>query len=194
MKKIFSTIVILIALLTMTTGAAFAGSVLELVGVRNGGGGPTFVFRVTGEFSRSELESGFVTVDGETFPLYCVQQDADTVVCHTSKVVSGHEVVVGFGGARFWDKVPEQSSGKSGNYCYSAWDFWDFTNNQWTDFGPICQDEPAQYGDVSYYDYPAEGIYGSYVEFYDFDVSDNCGPDSVPYYGPAYYYPSCPSN
>ena len=188
MKRVFSTVLVLLTLLALTTGTVFAGSALELVDVRNNEGGPTFIFRVTGEFSQSELDGGFVSVEGgEDFPLYCVQQDADTVVCHTSKKVSGRDVVVGFGGARFWVNVPDVKT-----YCYSVWDWWVFTNFEWTNFGPHCQDTPAAQYDIAYYDIPEYGLYNLWVQFYSYDVSDNCGPDGVPWDGPAYYYPSCP--
>ena len=191
MKRVFSTVLVLLTLLALTTGTVFAGSALELVEVRNDDGGPTFIFRVTGEFSASELEGGFVSVEGgEDYPLYCEQIDADTVVCHTSKKVSAHDVVVGFGGARFWVFVPDVRTGRT--YCYSAWDWWPFTSYEWTDFGPICQDAPAEAGDFSYYSFPEQGIFNAWVVFFTDDVSDECGPDSVPWNGPAYYYPSCP--
>jgi hypothetical protein len=188
MKRIFSTILIVLALLALSTGTVFAGSAMELLEVRNDGAGPTFIFRVIGEFSRSELESGFVHVNGgDDLPLYCAQTDATTVVCHTPKKAGGKDVVVGFGNARFWVFVPETRR----NYCYSVWDWWDFTNYQWTNFGPICQEEPANAYDASTYDIPEQGIYDAPVIFYDYNVSGNCTPP-VPYDGPAYYHPSCP--
>lgn len=187
MKRLFSPI-IATALLAVTAGTAFAGSALELVQVANNGGGPTFTFRVIGDFSDDELAGGFVQVQGgDDFPLYCAQTAPDTVVCHTSKKTGGHNVVVGFGGARFWTDVPEPGPGRM--FCYSAWDWWDFTGFQWTDFGPICQDEPAQLFDEGYYD--LNGV-PQWVVFYDIDVSGNCSPDPVPYDGPAYYFPACP--
>lgn len=189
MKKLFTTTLVLLALLAMNTGTAFAGSALELYKVQNNGGGPTFTFRVVGEFSKDELSSGFVQVDGgDAFPLYCSQTAPDTVVCHASKKVGGHDVVVGFGGARFWQYVPEFVPRSGCKYSYSAWDWW-HTSPTWVDYGPICQDAPAEFFDLAYYEYG-----GSYwdVYFYDWDVSDNCGPDSVPYDGPAYYFPVCP--
>ena len=74
MKKLVLSIFLFFALLVSSTGTAFAGSALELVEVRNDDGQPKFIFRVTGDFSRSELDSGFVQVDGgEYFPLYCAQ-------------------------------------------------------------------------------------------------------------------------
>lgn len=107
MKRIIATALVLTALLALTAGTAFAGSALELLKVQNNGGGPTFTFRVNGEFSSDELVSGFVQVEGgDAFPLYCAQTAPDTVVCHTSKKTGEHNVVVGFGGARFWTKVP----------------------------------------------------------------------------------------
>lgn len=187
MKRAFSSVLVLLVLLALTTTTVFAGSALQLVKVQNNGAGPTFTFQVTGEFSEAELNGGFVQVEGgDAYPLYCVQQDATTVVCHTSKKVGGQNVVVGFGGSRFWTEMPEQYNR---TYCYSAWDYWDFTGYQWTDFGPICQDEPAHEGQEAFYDYPQEDIYGAWVVFFE-DVTGACG-GTVPA-GPAYYYPFCP--
>jgi hypothetical protein len=81
----------------------------------------------------------------------------------------------------------------SDGYCYSIWDWWDFTNYEWTDFGPHCQDEPAAAGNLITYLVPdPNGSFeSSPVEFYEDDVSGYCF-DPVPYYGPAYYFPGCP--
>lgn len=186
MKKIFSTFFVLVALLAMTTGAAFAGSALELVEVRNDEGVPTFVFRVTGEFSKEELESGFVKVGGENFPLYCAQQDEDTVVCHTSKAAAGNDVVVGFGGASFWDRVPEQ--GPAQQFCYPVYDWenagFDFPTG-WALQGTNCQDTEAQFGDFINFYAPD---YSSYYD-YEYLPGDFCGWANP---GEAYYYPFCP--
>jgi hypothetical protein len=120
MKKLLFTSLVLSALLAVTAGTAFAGSALELVHVANNGGGPTFTFRVVGDFSDDELAGGFVQVEGgDDFPLYCSHTASDTVVCHTSKKVGGHNVVVGFGGARFWTDVPEQHIKQA---CYPVYD------------------------------------------------------------------------
>lgn len=194
MKKIFSTFFVLIALLAMTTGAAIAGSALELVSVSNNGAGPTFVFRVTGELSQEELQSGFVSVEGgEDLPLYCAQQDETTVVCHTSKKAGASAVVVGFGGARFWVDVPDETTERAPQFCYPVWSWDASTGFNWTEYGPLCQDAPAVLFDGAYFeDMPANFFFGYYIEFFDVDVSDECGPDSVPYTGPAYYTPACP--
>ncbi|MBN8583198.1 MAG: hypothetical protein J0L96_21215 [Anaerolineae bacterium] len=187
MKRVCFTLLTLVALLAMTTGTAFAGSAMELVEVRNDDGGPTFVFRVIGEFTRAELDAGFVSVDGgEDFPLYCAQTDEDTVVCHASRKIGSSSVVVGFGGARFWVDVPGRKL-----HCYGIWDWWPATNFEWTNMGSHCQEGDAQLGDQVYYNAPEYGVFDASVIFFDYDVSGNCVPP-VPYDGPAYYYPNCP--
>lgn len=145
MKKIFSTFFVLVTLLAMTTGSAFAGSALKLVEVRIDKGVPTFIFSVMGEFSREELESGFVSVQGgEKYPLYCAQRDEETVLCHTSKNARGHAVVVGFGGASFSAKVPDETV-----FCESIYDLdQGLGPNAWAAFGEVCTSEPSELGDT----------------------------------------------
>lgn len=188
MRRFLFTAILLIALLAFSAGTVFAGSAMTLLEVRNDSAGPTFVFSVIGDFSRAELDNGFVHVENEEdLPLYCAQTSPTIVVCHTSKKAGGKNVVVGFGNARFWVRVPEA---RQFQFCYSAWDWYDFTGFQWTDFGPLCNEEP-RFLDVATYDIPEQGIYGAQVWFYDYDVSGNCSPP-VPYDGPAYYHPLCP--
>jgi hypothetical protein len=149
MKRFFVSVLVLAAMLAVTTGTAFAGSALELIEVRNGEGGVTFIFRVTGEFSQDELNSGFVQVEGgDDFPLYCAQRDATTVVCHTTKKTGGSNVVVGFGGARFWTDVPEPAT-----YCYTVYDYNvdDPGFTYWQSGGVYCQNHPAEYQDSIYF-------------------------------------------
>ncbi len=146
MKRFFVSVLVLAALLAITTGTAFAGSALELVEVRNDGAGVTFIFRVTGEFSQDELNSGFVQVEGgDDYPLYCAQQDATRVVCHTSNKAGESNVVVGFGGAKFWTYVPEESAPTQ--YCYTVYDESVPTpSTYWQVQGKYCQDQPAKDG------------------------------------------------
>jgi len=160
MKRFFFSVLVSLTLLALTTGTVFAGSALELVEVRNDGGGPTFVFRVSGEFSESELH-GFVQVEGgDSFPLSCVKTDETTVVCHASKKVGGQNVVVGFGGARFWQHVPEPRSGGGGGgtsqYCYGVYDRYTVVEvgYQWGQYEEICMDIPAVVGDTYEMDSP----------------------------------------
>ena len=88
MKKLFASSFVLLALLAGPTGTALAGSAWELIRVHHDEGGPKFTFHVSGEFSKDELNSGYVTVQGgETYPLYCAQVDAETVICQDRKSV-----------------------------------------------------------------------------------------------------------
>jgi len=142
----------LVIFLTSLAAAPLAGSAISLVDVRNdAGGGVIFIFNVSGEFSRPELK-GFVEVQGAdaNYDLHCTQKDATTVHCTTSRKTGGHNVVVTFGGATFWAYVPEvaptQSPAQPTQYCYSLWDYFEYP--AWVDYGPFCQDTPAQDGDV----------------------------------------------
>lgn len=187
MKKIVFTVFVLLALLAGTTGTAFAGSAWELVKVSNDVGGPKFTFHVNGEFSKDELNSGFVTVEGgETYPLYCVQVDAETVKCHTSKKVGGNNVVVGFGGIRAWVKVPAASEARG--YCYPVYD-WDYgTEAFWALQGNNCQENEAHFGDWIYDFYAPD--WDAYFD-YMYLPGDFCGWADP---GAGYYYPWCPLN
>ncbi len=185
MKRLFWTAVVLTALLAVTAGTAFAGSALELRSVGNNQGGPTFVFRVTGEFSDSEL-TGFVQVQGgDDFPLFCSQTSPTEVVCHASKKVGGHDVVVGFGGARFWTYVKEPGPGRS--FCYPAYDYpGPFSppgTTEWSHFGDVCQEEPA-YEAQSIYMYNPEYASSYFYEYW------GAGVDAFGWANPGegYYY------
>lgn len=195
MKKLLCTTLVLTTLLGLTTGTVFAGSVLELLNVQNNDGGSTFTFRVNGEFSRDELKGGFVEVQGgDAFPLYCAQTAPDTVVCRSSKKIGGHDVVVGFNGARFWTAVPEFIvSPSQSQYCYSVWDYWQFTGNYWFNYGPVCQEEPASGGDITkYFVFNAPGGgFDSTVFFYEYNHAQTCG-DAIAYDGAAYFNFGCP--
>ena len=193
MKRFFFSVLVSLTLLALTTGTVFAGSAVELVSVSNDGGGPTFVFRVSGEFSKGELH-GFAQVEGgDSFPLSCVKTDETTVVCHASKKVGGQNVVVGFGGARFWHRVPEPHNGGGGTsqYCHPVYD-WDYdTKSFWALQGTNCQDSEAQFGDFIYNFYAPD-----WDEYYDYEYrpGDVCGWADP---GAAYYPdwdPECPDD
>lgn len=193
MKRLFLTILMLIALLSMTISAVFADSALELVSVQNNGGGPTFTFRVNGEFSADELAGGFVQVEGGgIFLLYCAKTAPDTVVCHTSKKVGGHDVVIGFGGARFWTDVPEVFI-HTASVCYPAYvlssPYPDFPTETpgfqyWRD---ECTEEEPQDSLFSFQPYYFPGAPSGWNDYFFFLGSD---PGMIPpfqYQGPAYY-------
>lgn len=178
MKKLLIASFLLISLLASTTGVASAGSALELIEVMNHGGGPTFIFRVVGEFSRSELDAGFVSVNnGDDYPLYCAQVGADMVVCHTSKKVGGQDMVVGFGGARFWVSVPEQViCSPVYDYSYPDADSWQLQGNYCT--ADVEEDSQV----ISYY----SPYWGSYYNYYYYPGGVENGGWENP--GSGYYY------
>lgn len=188
MKRIIFTVLMLTALLAMSTGIAFASSVLGM-SVSNGGGGPTFTFTVSGDFSKL---NGIVEVQGgDSFPLYCRQTDETTVVCHATKKITGENVVVTFGGSTFWASVPLPSIGQgSGNNtpsCYNVYG-WnnDFFNNptDWVLAGTNCQNTPASYGDTI--EFPFANNFVPYNTYYFSNTGTiSCGFSE---YGDAYYY------
>lgn len=187
MKRVFLTTIILIAFLALSTGTAFAGSVLELLSVQNNAGGPTFTFRVNGEFSQSELQ-GFVQVEGgDSFPLYCSQTTSDEVVCHTSKKVGGHNVVVGIGGARFWTFVKEKTS-----FCAPVFDWNGYpnvnpdANDNWAQIGRYCSEEELN-GRIIFTQ--SNGTFWSYSYFSAPGSTDGIVNEIWAPAGPGYYFP-----
>lgn len=70
-------------------------------------------------------------------------------------------------------------------YCYSIWSYFEYPEDGWEDFGPHCQDEPAQVGDLTTHDYWAP----EYIEEVIFlnDGTEACAPNN----GSAYYYDDC---
>lgn len=189
-KALFTSLFLLIMLVSMVGTAAAApisSKAVILINVEYGHKGPIFTFQVSEKFTKAELQGSLHVQGGSDFNLFCTQVDETTVVCTSSKKVQGVNVVVTWGGSTFWTYVPTESP-----YCYSIWDWWDFTNGEWTDFGPYCQDTPAIEGDIITYTVPdPAGSFESWAEFFEEDVSGNCS-SPVPYDGPAYYYPGCP--
>lgn len=106
MKRFSTVALVLLTLLALTTGTVFAGTAISL-SLRNDDGVPTFIFTVNGSFSKAELNDGYVQVSGgDTYKLSCNQASDTTVVCHTSRELSGMDVMVYFGGAKFWVSLP----------------------------------------------------------------------------------------
>lgn len=191
MKHRFSVVLIILSLLLALVSVAAApktSGTATLIGAGYvEGKGVVFTFHIDGKFSKSDLKGNVHVEDGGNYGLDCVTVDSETVKCTAPKAVAGHNVTVTWGGSTFWTFVagiPDDHQ-----YCYSVWDWWDFTDYQWTDFGPYCQDEPANFGDELTYE-PRDG-YEGWVVFIDVDVSDEC-ESPVPYKGGAYYYPFCP--
>jgi hypothetical protein len=207
MKERFSIALVVLSLLVALVGVAaapMASGTASLVGVDYvPNKGPVFTFRVSDSFSRGALTGTLHVAGGGTYGLHCTQVDDMTVKCNASQKISAVNVSLSWGGSTFWTYVPaarepevlDVEEGSATEYCYSIWDWWEFTDLEWTDFGPYCQDEPAAAGDTITYMVPdPEGSFESeQVEFYEEDVTDYCSLP-VPYYGPAYYFPGCPED
>jgi len=193
MKKFLITVLVALAMLAMFVGtvsaAPMASGVATLVSVEYLSSGPVFTFSVNGEFSKADLKGSLHIENGNDLDLYCTQIDASTVKCFPSKEVGGKKVTIFWGGETFWATVP---AAPPSNYCYSIWDWKDFTNNEWANLGTHCQNNPANEHDRVTYTVPdPSGSYDESVQFYKEDVSGYC-PSPVPYDGPAYYHPYCP--
>lgn len=156
MKKLLSTLIILLSMLLATTGNAFAAPLkdgyLTLVEVRNDTyGGVIFVFNIVGELSAKELKNGVVFFGDEKYGLYCKVENS-VLTCTTAQATAGHNVTVNIGGFIFWTFVPERGDGdKPSQYCYGVYDVYyneDAQENFWQQFATHCQDTPANYGDM----------------------------------------------
>jgi hypothetical protein len=193
MKKYLVTVFVVLAMLAMFTGtvaaAPLASGTITLVSVVYvPGKGPVYTFEVSGNFSKSDLEGSLRIVGGGNFNLHCTKVDKATVKCTGPKKAAGKNVVVSWGGAAFSASVPKAVE-KDAGYCYSVWDYWAFTGNVWTDFGPYCQDTPAQAFDIATYTVPDPG--GSYPADVIFVDDANAAFCTSFYAGSAYYYYGC---
>lgn len=183
----------LLAMLASVAAAPMAGTALSLIEVRNdGGGGVIFVFRVTGDFSKSELKGWVQVQGGDGYGLHCNQVDDTTVQCTTTKKAGGYNVVVTFGGSTFWTFVPAARGGSGPTqYCYGVYDLYSDPETEsayWGQFDTYCQDAPANFGDTlpSYYN-------PDYDDYYDYDFMPGSPSCFDPVNEDAYYYPYCPS-
>lgn len=198
MKNRFSVVLIVLSLLVALVGVAAApkapGAVTLIGAGYVEGKGVVFTFHITGNVSKSDMK-GSVHVDGGgNFGLDCVKVDSETVKCTAPKGVAGHDVTVTWGGSTFWTHVAGIPDPQA-EYCYGVWSWWtaEELENGWTDFGPHCQDTPAQNGDPITYTVPAgtytgqEGTLEEEVFFFE-DPSD-C--EWLPNHGSAYYFDMC---
>ena len=138
MRKIIFTVFALLVMLISNTSLAQAGSAIELISVTNNGGGPTFTFRVNGDFSKDDLKGSGQISGGDDFVLNCkVEEDDPTlVICHAPQKAGGKSVSITFGGATFWTDVPEQRIVSSRQYCYQGWAN-QYFNNADLNYNPI---------------------------------------------------------
>lgn len=171
-----------------TVSAASSTSVVSLIEVRNDvGGGIIFVFQVNGKISKSNLNNGYVQVQGgNDYGLYCNQIDDTRVQCSTSKKASGNNVVVGFAGSKFWAYVPEP---KPKTQCYNIYDWDSNIPSGWAYYGTHCQDFlPSDGNEINWVN---PYLYPPYVYWYSSALQPSwCSAWSG--LGPGYYYFYCP--
>ena len=185
MQKYVITSLVVLSMSLMMVGTAAAAPLAvgtaTLVSVQYvPGKGPVFTFQVTGEFSKSEL-NGSLHIEGRgNFDVHCTQVDDTTVKCMSSAKVSGVNVSLTWGGAKFWTNVPEAPV-----FCYDIYD-WNYpVEDAWQLYETNCQETRANYGDFFFWDNPDYGT-SPYVFL----------PESpaCPFYQPGdgYYFPACP--
>ena len=182
MKKILVSVLVLLSMLTMFVGTVAAAPKMSVTfqgGIWTGHG-VNFTFKVD-----ESLGGGWLTAtiswDGGGANMSCVQE-GDIVTCTGPKTAADKNIVVSFQGLSYSTYV------KSHSFCYGIWDYWGFTNGEWENFGPYCQDTAAHQGDMIMYTVPDPN--GSF-EFPSWFLEDaNCEWFDVPDQGPAYYF--CP--
>lgn len=190
MKKKLLGALLVLAMLAAFTGtvsaAPLAGSAVELLSARAGMNGTVFQFRVSGEFSRAELQGRAVVQGGESYSLDCRQIDDETVRCTTSLKVQGN-VTVTFGGSTFWTFIKPFTK-----YCYNIvdWNFADpLPSDHWVVAGNHCQSYPAQEGQMISFFNPDWS--GTYDYFFLLNSPDPCGRTFPPSGEDAFYYTGC---
>jgi len=199
MKKILFTSIVVLSLLALPTGTAFAAPLADgyliLREVRNDADSSViFVFDVVGEFSSSDFKNGFVFFGDEKFPMGC-HLEGSVLQCTTSRATAGEYVTVNVGGFIFWAFVPERGTGDDTNapseYCYGVYDVYYIEEgegmNVWQQFATHCQDSPANFGDTLQDFYNPDFGYPSDYEFL---------PNSPGCFDPVNinaYYGVCPS-
>jgi len=181
MKKCLVTILVLLSMLLVQVGLVAAAPSTDgtaiLVSAEYGPSGAVFIFSVTGEFSKSQLNGTAQVEGGDDYGLHCSQVDDSTVRCLTSEKVAGKNVVLSWGGFVFWAYVPEAPS----LYCYNVYDY-DLAS-VWQSYGTYCQDTPAQYGDeIPWYNPDWDDYYDAVF------MSEHVCAGIVE---DAYYYPFC---
>lgn len=162
MKKIASTLLVLMIMLSLAVSPALAlNGLITLVETRNDrGGGVIFVLEFSGDFPDNYF-TGYVTEGDNIYPINCNVVSENVVQCTVSRATAGKNVVLHVGEFIFWTFVPEASGTPSGapsgptEYCYDIYNAQTDENEQdffWVSVGVNCQDEPASDGDTIEFD------------------------------------------
>lgn len=183
MKKYLFTLLVVISLLTLFTGAVGAApqmsvSFLEAFWT---GYGVNFKFKVSESLGDGWL-SATVSWDGGKVDMTCVQEE-DIVTCTGPKIVADKNIVVSFQGMTFTTFV------QSHPFCFSVYD-WNYPSpyTQWVEYGTHCQDVPAGSGDLIDWYNPVWDWTYTYEYM---PGSPACFAEDIK--GDAFYYPDCPN-
>lgn len=182
MKKHLIIVMLVLSMLatfvgTVSAAPLAAGTATLVSATYQPGFGPVFYFSVKSEFSRGELNGKLHVQGGADYNLYCNQVDAGSVRCISSDKVQGVNVVLAWGGFKFWTYVPAAL-----DFCYHVYDY--DMSLAWQNYGTHCQEKPAQYGDA--------------LPWHNPDWDDNIDHYFLPelpcagIYEDAYYFPGCP--
>jgi hypothetical protein len=180
MKKQLLIVLVLLSLVTALVGVAAApmrGGTATLLGVGFVRGRVVFTFKVTGDYSAEDLV-GRMVVDGQSYKLQCRKVNFETVKCTSTQKAQNNEEILYWGGAAYTAEVHDASDA---SFCYGVFD-WN-PEGGWKDYGPHCQDGPAQYEDSLLWDNPDWGTTTYWFEPY--------GPACSGLSGDAYYYDEC---
>ena len=192
MKKIATTLLVLVAMLSLTVGSALAlDGLITLVETRNDwGGGVIFVLEFSGNFPDNYF-TGYVTEGDNRYPIHCNVVSENVVQCTVSRAVAGKNVVLHLGEFIFWTFVPEAvppketASAAPSQYCYNVYDTYFYEDSElgyyilWEAFAVHCQDAPANFGDVLQ-DFPNPDYNGVFdYEFLPESPSFVCADNSI---------------
>jgi len=193
MKKLIMVMIVVLSMLVMFVGTVSAAPLTSgtatLISVDYiPGKGPVFTFQVSGHFSNADLKGALHVEGGADFDLYCTQVDSSMVKCTVSKNAAGKRVSLSWGGSTFWTSVPNAPAAS----CYNVYD-WNTPApyTTWVNYGTVCQERPAQYGDVIGWYNPGWGATFPYEYLPQSPDDPSC--TTAPISGDAYYFPICPA-
>lgn len=184
--SIILTVFSLVVALTTIAAAPMAAGTATLIGAGYvEGKGVVFTFHIDGKVSKSDMKGRVHVEGGGNYSLDCVKQDSETVKCTAPKAVAGNNVSVVWGGFTFWTHVAGIPEGPE--YCYLIYDWDGEPTTEWVNYGTYCQDTPAEYYDLIFWDNPEWGE-SPYLFLPESPDQDECLAERD---GDAYYFPVC---
>lgn len=183
MKKYLVTILVVLSMLTMFVGTVGAApSSIKLLESVWTGGGVKFTFEITGDIEGGGWLLGNVSWADGSVKMTC-NQEGSTVTCMAPKSVADKNIIVTFQGSSFYTYV------KSRSFCYDVYDWPLDESTTWVNYGSVCQDAPADYGDL------IEWYNPDWDETFPYEFLPESPTPCIfdPVMGDAYYFPGCPA-